>query len=76
MNDSTLLFKLERVRTGKTRCIGDNNAEIQLTAYIGDNAVTSSISNSKGMSQVGWQKDSATLKVYGVMLKYILNYAL
>ena len=47
------------------------------TSYIGDNAVTSSIRIAQVFSElVGKKKTRAIWKVYGGMLKYIINYAL
>ena len=52
------------------------NTYIIFTVYLGDNAVTSSIRIAQVFPELVGKKTRAVWKVYGGMLKYIINYAL
>ena len=49
---------------------------IELFFHIGDNAVTSSIRTAQVFPDLVGKKTRALWKVYGGMLKYVINYAL
>ena len=50
--------------------------ELEKIDFIGDNAVTSSIRIAQVFSDLIGKKTRALWKVYGEMLKYLINYAL
>ena len=52
------------------------NTYIIFTVYLGDNAVTSSIRIAQVFPELVGKKTRAVWKVYGGMLRYIINYAL